>query len=357
MKAKALVVGTTSHYSGKTLVCLGIGQQLINDNIDIAFFKPLGTLPVVINGVVTDEDAVFVTKALKLSEPMELVCPTSLTEQLIIDELESRIHGLEEKVLEAYHTLRKNKDLVLVGGMGSLIEGRFVHMSGLKLVELLDAKVVIVDRHDVTSYCMDNILHMKDQLGDRLAGVILNKVHSEKVGYLEKHLIPFLKRHSIDVLGVIPEDPILSAFTVGELDEMLGGEILCCEDRSENLVEKMSIGAMNVESAIRFFEQSKNKAVITGGDRLDIQLAALETSTQCLVLTGGIYPSDIIINRAKEANIPIMLLKTDTISAVEKFEANIGKLRIRSPRKVARATQITREKIDFKRLYRNIGIA
>jgi len=44
------------------------------------------------------------------------------------------------------------------------------------------------------------------------------------------------------------------------------------------------VGAMGQEQALNFLEVKANKAVITGGDRADVQLAALETSTKCLIL-------------------------------------------------------------------------
>ena len=44
----------------------------------------------------------------------------------------------------------------------------------------------------------------------------------------------------------------------------------------------------------------------------DIQLAALETSTSCLILTGNIYPSPSVLNRAEELCVPVLLTKLDT---------------------------------------------
>lgn len=49
------------------------------------------------------------------------------------------------------------------------------------------------------------------------------------------------------------------------------------------MVEHLMIGAMDVDSALTYFRRKPNKAVITGGDRPDIQLAALETSTKCTI--------------------------------------------------------------------------
>ena len=48
------------------------------------------------------------------------------------------------------------------------------------------------------------------------------------------------------------------------------------------------LGAMGAELALKFFRTKPDKIVITGGDRADIQLAALETDTKCLVLTGNL---------------------------------------------------------------------
>jgi len=355
-EVKSLVVGTTSSYSGRTLVCLGMGFRFIRDGLNIGYCKPLGTLPVQVGSAETDEDAVFVAQALGISAPPELLCPVPLTDALVKREMKTHSSAFEQKVLHAHEELKKGKDLMLVGGMGSLIEGRFVHLSGLELVGLLDAKVVIVDRHDAETSCLDHILHMKDQLGDRLVGVILNKVHAERVSVVEKEISPFLKRHSINVLGILPNDDVLSSVSVGELRDILDGEIICREDMQDVLIEKISIGAMNVESAVKYFEKNENKAVITGGDRLDIQLAAIETSTNCLVLTGDMYPNDIIIHRASERGVSIILVKTDTLSTIERFESSIFKLRIRTPKKIDRAAQLVNNAVDFDTIYKSLGV-
>ena len=70
-----------------------------------------------------------------------------------------------------------------------------------------------------------------------------------------------------------------------------------------------------------------NKAVITGGDRPDIQLAAMETSTRCLILTGNIRPEAQIISRAEEEGIPILSTHHDTMTTIERIEGFFGKTR------------------------------
>ena len=90
----------------------------------------------------------------------------------------------------------------------------------------------------------------------------------------------------IEVFGVMPKSPLLRSVTVGELVRRLDAQVICCPDKDQLLVETLSIGAMGVNSAMEFFRRRRNMAVVTGADRTDIQLAALEASTQCLILTG-----------------------------------------------------------------------
>jgi BioD-like phosphotransacetylase family protein len=136
----------------------------------------------------------------------------------------------------------------------------------------------------------------------------------------------------------------------------LGGEIISGEEKREELVENFSIGAMNIESALKYFRRVRNKAVITGGDRSDIQLAALETSTKCLILTGNLFPNEIIIGQAEEVGVPIILVKNDTLSTVERIETSLSRLRLRGERKVKRALELINKEVNFSLLYKKLGI-
>ena len=70
------------------------------------------------------------------------------------------------------------------------------------------------------------------------------------------------------------------SISVGQLARGLGGEIVCAPEASEELVEYLMVGAMNVDSALTYFRRKPNKAVITGGDRSDIH-TSLFTIAPC----------------------------------------------------------------------------
>ena len=96
--------------------------------------------------------------------------------------------------------------------------------------------------------------------------------------------------------------------------------------------------------------------MITGGDRADIQLAALETSTRCLVLTGNLRPNSLILGRAEELGVPLVLAKQDTLTAVELIQQYFGKLRLHQPRKVERVQALLNERFNFGRLYQDLRL-
>jgi len=351
-----LYVGSTCEYSGKTLLCIGLGKKFQSDGISVAYFKPLGRLPVRVGKILADQDGVSLEEILGLRDPLDLVCPVVLTQDLIIQAYTRRLVSFEKKIMDAYSEIAKGRDLVLIGGGTNLEEGSFLGIPGVRLIKKMKAKTILVTKCE-TDISVDPILAAREFLGENFIGAVLNCVASDKIDYFRRRILPFLKREGIEVLGMIPQDTILNAISVGELCDNLGGEILCCDDRMDELVEHFMIGAMNVEGALRYFRKVRNKAVITGGDRPDIQLAALETSTKCIILTGNLFPSDIIVSRAEEREVPMIVVKEDTLTTVEKIENLLKRLRVSGKRKVARAVELVNREIDFRSLYEKLGIS
>ena len=135
-----------------------------------------------------------------------------------------------------------------------------------QLAKVLDAKVLIVNLwEDCKS--VDALLDAKKQLGEKLAGVVLNGVLPQEVEKVKNEIIPSLKDLDIEVFGVMPKSPLLRSVTVGELVRRLDAQVICCPEKDQLLVETLSIGAMGVNSAMEFFRRRRNMAVVTGADR------------------------------------------------------------------------------------------
>jgi len=245
------------------------------------------------------------------------------------------------------------KGLNILEAAGNLHEGMIYGLSLPQLAKDLDAEVLIVNLwEDCKS--VDALLDAKKQLGEKLAGVVLNGVLPQEVEKVKNEIIPSLKDLDIEVFGVMPKSPLLRSVTVGELVRRLDAKVICCPEKDQLLVETLSIGAMGVNSAMEFFRRRRNMAVVTGADRTDIQLAALEASTQCLILTGLGDPLSQLIHRAEELEVPILKVELDTLSSVEIIEQAFGHVRIHESIKASYAIQLVQEHVNLKRILENI---
>ena len=350
-----LFIGSTAGNSGKSLLTVGLGLALKESGYKVGYLKPLGKLPTTVEGRVVDADAQFIKSILQLAEPLDQICPVVLTQDLFVRGLRGEVGDLRPRIQKAFEAVAAGKDLVIIGGAGSLSDGAFLGMSGTRLAKEFRAPVLLIDPY-TNEVCLDCIMTAKEALGDHLMGVVLNRVPPQSLPEVEQMVVPFLVGKGIEVLGVLPLDRVLDAVTVRQMVEILDGKVLCGQERLDEFVERFSVGAMDVDAALGYFRKLPNKAVITGGHRADIQLAALETSTKCLVLTGDQMPNDIIVARARELGVPIIMVHHDTLATVEKLESVLGRIRIREDRKVQRARELLRDRLNVRRIIEKVGL-
>jgi hypothetical protein len=352
---KTLFITSTCNYCGKTLLALGIGKKLQSDGFKVGYMKTLGKFPTTMNGIIMDSDASVVCDVLGLKDSPENISPVIMTQDMIVQAYNGDDLKLDEKFIQAHKEISKDKDVVIVEGTGLFGDGSLLGLSAHSLIEQLNADAVVIS-NGVKEIFADDLLMAKSVLGDKIAGVILNQMELPKLDYIQRRVLPFLEKKGLNVLGVLLNDPFLMSVTIHELAESLGGEIICCKHKQEELVERFSVGAMNVEGALSYFRKIRSKAVITGGDRGDIQLAALETNTQCLILTGNLYPNDVIIAMAEEREVPIMVVRSDTLTVVQRVEDIMSTMRLRDMRKIDRAIQLVSDEVNFPLLYERLEL-
>ncbi|UCD59048.1 MAG: phosphotransacetylase family protein, partial [Candidatus Hydrogenedentota bacterium] len=214
-----------------------------------------------------------------------------------------------------------------------------------------------VDSYVSDPLSIDYALNAQRFVGKRLLGVVLNRVPAAKATYIRRKLVPFLERRGIMVLGLLPEDELLHSITVRTLADELHGECIACKEHLDRFVTRPLIGAMTQEGAMRYLKRVKDSAVITGGDRVDIQLVTIEAGAGCIILTGGIYPNEIVAARAEEKATPIIVVNTDTFTVVEAFREAIGHMQIREESKIRRAAELVRANVDFDRLTKKLKLS
>jgi BioD-like phosphotransacetylase family protein len=353
--ASPLLIGSCEPFSGKSAVVLGLARQLLRQGVTVRFGKPLATTfddP----ASLIDDDVRFVGSTLGLAESQLIPCLHVRDQASAHQRLLAADRGPGEGFAGwAAQLLSPADGVALLEAPGSQVEGLLYGLSLGELAEALNAPVLLV--HPWTDSCsLEPLLAVHDQLGQRLVGVVLNGVDPESLMALRQEVVPALARLGLPVLGVMPRSPLLRSVTVEELARRLGAQVLCCRDRLDLLVETLSIGAMNVNSAMEFFRRRRNMAVVTGADRTDIQLAALEASTQCLILTGAGDPLPQLLNRAEELDVPLLKVEHDTLTTVEVVEQAFGHVRLHEAVKATYAFRLVEEHCDFSSLFSRLQL-
>jgi BioD-like phosphotransacetylase family protein len=344
---RSLYIAATEASAGKTTLALGLCRALKARGIDVGYFKPVGDGTERPPGM-PDDDAVFVQAALDLAEDPFDLCPVRLGEAA----LELTRPGKEDPraaVRRTYAEMAARHDLLVCEGLGEVWQGRFVRMSGADVTSLLDLRALLVARFSGARQ-LDDVCYVHDVIKDRLVGVVFTMVPETRMEAVEHQFAPFLAENCVPSLGAIPTEPVLASIPVGLIAAELGGRFLTGEEDAERLAETFLIGAMSPQHALPYFERTPNKVVVVGGDRDDLILVALRTSTAALVLTGDFTPSAKVVERAAGLGVALISVPQDTADAADGLRRLFGSLRIHEPAKIDHIERLVTDRVDVDRL-------
>jgi uncharacterized protein len=305
-------------------------------------------------GKIVDEDAPFVKKVLDLpEEPWDLspviVTPDFLRAQLSEDDFE-KPEILMDRIYHAWDEYRSECEVLLLEGGNDLQEGFLLGLITSNIADRLDGDILLVVKFVNEIRLIDVVLASKRIFKGRLKGLIINQIPEEAMPLIKNLVKPYFDRVDLPVFGMIPYVNTLASITVYDLISILEAEVLTKIVNPDTLVDELVIGTMISEMGIQNNTRQKNKAVITGGDRADIQVAALESSFACLILTGNVRPSPIIIHHADQLGIPILLVNDTSRDTMKKIDLKYGRHRLGQMAKYERYEKLFYDRVDLERL-------
>jgi len=317
--------------SGKTALCTGIGRHLLREGKKVGFFKIVlrnqGTTSDSI-----DSDAAFMQRILLLEEPVEQVYPVL-----------SDSSGPPNRVKEAFDQVSRGKDVMIIEGEANP-----------DIVKVLGARAIIVD--NTTESPGDALITAGRSFGDSLLGIVLNKVPEGMAEVVRNQAPAALSSEGMNVLAVIPENHALFTLTIGQVAEYVQGEFLNNSEKSEELVENLMLGALTLDTGPLYYERKANKAAILRSERSDMQLAALQTPTKCLVLSGRQALLPQIMNEAEDKGVPIIQTEDDIATIVSNIEDALVNNRFNQENKLPILTGLIEQYFDFPALYKEAGL-
>ena len=355
---KPVYITAVVTFSGKTALTLGLGRKLQSAGKTIGYFKPISSQPFRdSDGSLIDEDAAFVRRTLNLNTPSAVISPVILDDRLLDSLLSGQSsRDFNAEIRSAYEQASKHVDVLLIEGGASMRDGYVIDQSPVNLANDYQWPTLGVVRYRDDLKLIDDALSMKYRLDKHLLGVVINGVPADAMGKINLKVAIFLEKRGVRVYGVLPQQQALMAISVDEVRNILNAQVLTKRGNTNALIENLSVGAMSVEAALPRFRRTLNKAVITGGDRSDLQAAALETSTVALILSGNLQPNPAIVARADELGVTVLLVPNNTIETVEAVEKVFGKTRIGQPEKLAQFEAILSSHVDTGRLFADLGV-
>jgi uncharacterized protein len=306
---------------GKTAAALGMGIKLRKEGMKVSYFKPIGFR----KGTVKkdDDDVLLMRDIFKLPFPSDVISPLTVNSHYLTARFIKDDQNLLSRIEKAYKKCSEGYDVVLIDGSIEPYVGHNQGLDDFALAEMLGASAFPIIRADDDFHLDQNLLYLDlwNARNVNVIGTLFNNVSQAQWNKCSSIYKPIVEEKGYAVLGIIPRQIAISSPTVAEFYDVLHGELLAAPDNLNRIVEEVVVGTMTIESALSYLRRAPNKALVTGGDRSDMALTALETSTSVIIFTGGLYPDVRVLSRAEEKGVPVILVHEDTYSTLENLHS------------------------------------
>lgn len=350
-------IAATRQNDGKTTLSLGLLAALQKIHPRIGYIKPVGQRFIEIDEQKIDEDTVLMDRVYHLNCPLVDMSPIAVEPDFTRRYLQSSNYdALVKKIQKAFDRVAWEKDFVLCEGSGHAGVGSVFDLSNARVAKLLQARVVIVSQggigKPIDEVALNQALFEKE--GVEIIGVILNKVTPDKMDYITEFARRGLRRKGLELLGVVPHQPILTRPTMELIRDELGAEVLNSSDQLLNRVEDVVVGAMGVQNVIDYFKSGV--LVIVSGDRDDVIFAAATTRLDPndglagIVLTGNFRPNPSVLKVIREMPCPVLLAAEDSYDVASKVHDLIVKTRPSETQKITLIRDLVAQYVDVNRI-------
>jgi BioD-like phosphotransacetylase family protein len=357
---RKIFIAATKQNDGKTTVSLGIIRNLQQKFGKVGFIKPIGQRYLEEEGLKIDEDSILIEKVCGIKSGLKDMSPIAVergfTEKYITKPDKKNIRN---QIQDAFRRISKNRDLVVIEGTGHAGVGSVFDHSNATVAKLLGSKVIIISSGGVGRPIDEIILNkaLFEKEGVKVLGVIVNKVLPNKFDKINRLVRKGLERKGIEVLGVLPYDPLLARPTIEQILEETDFEVLCGKEFLERSVAKVIVAAMEPRDASRYI--TEDSLMITPGDRHDMINIALNCFRDSvskklkicgIVLTCGITPDQPLVDLLAKAQIPVLLAKSDTYDVATCVHDITVKTRPCDKEKILAVEKLIKENVDFKKI-------
>lgn len=344
---KPLLMTSTRTAAGKTTVGLGIA---LNSSKKIGYFKPYGDHLVYTKKSLVDMDIMVFQDWLGIESTNEECCLGFDPEKIRSHWNNEEVGGMLDKF---FKIISEGKEMVIVESGRNYTFGGLMGVDSYTLAKKFGCDIVIV-AEGAADLIVDKVIALKRSMGAdiKIRGVVINKVDQPHKLTMEEEIKPGLEKVGMDLLGVLPREPVLERVPMELIINRLNAKLVAGSDgRMDRPAEHVLVGALTADQAMKAPKfHMNNKLLITGGDRVDLIFASMNAETTGIVLTNNILPHPKVMAKADEMHIPILSVPMDTYTTANAVEQVIAEIRPEDEEKKQLIKEMVARELDLKKI-------
>ena len=354
---KAIYIATIEAFSGKSLISIGLMNELLTRKSKVGYFRP------VINDYPDGkQDNHIKTMISYFKLDLKYKDAYGFTRSQIIDLLNK---GQEQKILETiirkYKKLEKKYDFILIEGSDFSGEGSMIEFElNVKLASNLSIPTILVSSgvHKTFDEYISNIKLAYDSFKEEkveVPAIIANKIKPKNAKTIVSKIKKVVDKDTY--VTAIPRDENLLKPSMRDIMNHFNGKVLFGENHLEKPVRYFEVGAMQLRHYLpRLREKS---VVITPGDRADLILGAIQADKSYaypdisgLILTGGITPEKPVLKLIEGINtgLPIVVIQPNTYEATAAISDLKPRINPYDVRKIMKSIRLFKKHVNVNKI-------
>ncbi|HWF29250.1 MAG TPA: phosphate acetyltransferase [Mycobacterium sp.] len=350
----AIYIAAPEPETGKSTIALGLLNRLTATVPKVGVFRPITRL---------GEDRDYILELLLTRATAGL--PYERCVGVTYQELHADTDAAITSIVDAYHAMARACDaVVIVGSDYTDVAGPAELSVNARIAVNLGAPVLLAvsgkgrtadEVVSVVEVCLAELAAQRAHA----AAVVANRCEPAELAAVAEALRSFVP-HGY----VLPDDPLLSAPTVAELQKAVGGTLVSGD---AELVGRETMGVLVAGmTADHVLERLRDgMAVITPGDRSDVVLAVASAhaaegfpSLCCLILNGGfdLHPSISALVSGLRLRLPIIATALGTYDTAGAVASARGRVTATSQRKIDTAVELVNSHMDVADLLAQLAI-
>ena len=244
---KSILITSTRTAAGKTTVGLGIAM---NTEKKVGYFKPYGDHLVYCKKSLVDLDTLVFNDWLGLEDKTNEECCLGFDPEKIMSHwIPEEIQGVLKKM---YDQIAEDKEIVFIESGRNYSFGGTMGLDSISVAQTLGSDILLVAEGDV-DLIVDKALAVSKCLENRanLLGVVINKCEENEKFRLEEQGLQVLMKAGIEVLGVLPKEPLLGLIDIDLILDKLNAKLVAGNEGDKIPVETILVGALTADQAMK----------------------------------------------------------------------------------------------------------